>query len=68
MDENERVKLTMHELRLMGGVGRAIVVVSTVFGVAALSAGAASADGPVQIRSRLGDFCLDAPSPSGDIR
>jgi hypothetical protein len=61
------MELTMHELRLMGGVGRAVVVVSTVFGVATLSAGAASADGPVQIRSRLGDFCLDAPSPSGDI-
>jgi uncharacterized membrane protein len=46
VDENE-MELTMHELRLMGGVGRAVVVVSTVFGVATLSAGAASADGPV---------------------
>ena len=64
MDENEKMELTMHELRLMGGVGRALVVVSTVFGVAMLSAGAASANGPVQIRSRLGDVCLDAPSGS----
>ncbi len=54
----------MHELRLMGGVGRALVAVSTVLGVAMLSAGAAGADGPVQLRSRLGDVCRDAPSGS----
>ena len=54
----------MHELRLMGGVGRDLVVVGAVFGVVMLSVGAASADGPVQLSSRLGDVCLDAPSGS----
>jgi hypothetical protein len=68
VDENERVELTRHELRLMGGVGRAVVVVSTVFGVATLSAGAASADGPVQIRSRLGDFVWTPPVRAGTSR
>jgi hypothetical protein len=53
----------MHELRLMGAVG-ILVVVGTAFGVAMLSAGAASADGPVQLRSRLGDVCLNAPGGS----
>jgi hypothetical protein len=52
----------MYESRLMDGVRRALVVVGAVFAVAALSAGAASADGPVQLRSRLGNFCLDAPN------
>jgi hypothetical protein len=61
-DENQKMELTMHELRLMGGVRRAVVVVSTVLGVATLSAGAAGADGPLQLRSRFGDVCLDAPS------
>ena len=64
VDENQKMELQMHELPLMGGVGRALVVVSTVFGVATLSAGAASADGPVQLRSRLGELCLDAPGGS----
>lgn len=54
----------VHELRLMGGVGRDLVVVGAVFGVVMLSVGAASADGPVQLSSRLGDVCLDAPSGS----
>ena len=54
----------MHELRLMGAVGRVLVVVGTASGVAMLSAGAASADGPAQLRSRLGDVCLDAPGAS----
>jgi Ricin-type beta-trefoil lectin domain len=52
----------MHESKLMGGVHRALVMVGAVFGVAALSAGEARADGPVQLRSRLGDFCLDTPT------
>jgi hypothetical protein len=55
----------MHEPRLMGGVRQAVAVVGVVFGVAVLSADVASADGPFQLTSRLGDFCLDAPS--GDI-
>jgi hypothetical protein len=62
--ENEKTNLTMHELRLMGSVSRALVVVSTVLGAAMLNPGAASADGPVQLRSRLGDVCLDAPTGS----
>ncbi|HTQ22367.1 RICIN domain-containing protein [Mycobacterium sp.] len=33
-------------------------------GVTVLGAGEASADGPVQLRTRLGDVCLDAPSDS----
>jgi Ricin-type beta-trefoil lectin domain len=46
------------------GFRRAFAVVGTVFGVAMLSAGPAGADGPIQVKSRLGDFCLDAPSGS----
>jgi Ricin-type beta-trefoil lectin domain len=67
VDDNERFELTMHELRVMGGIGRALGIVSTVLGVAMRSAGAAGADGPVQIRSQLGDVCLDAPSLIWDI-
>jgi hypothetical protein len=57
----------MRVLGLMRGVGRALVIVSTALGGTMLSAGAASADGPVHIRSRLGDACLDAPSWIGDV-
>src|SRR6201997_596311 len=52
----------MHESRLMGGVRRIFVVVGAVFGVALLSAGVASAADPVQLRSRLGNWCFDGPS------
>ena len=52
----------MHESRLMGGVRRALVVVGAVFGVALLSAGVASAADPVQLKSRLGNWCLDGPT------
>ena len=52
----------MHESRLMGGVRRALVVVGAVFGVALLSAGVAGAAGPVQLKSRLGNWCLDGPN------
>src|ERR1700744_1889671 len=55
----------MRVLGTTGGVGRALVVVSTVF--AMLSAGVESADGPIHVRSRLGDACLDAPSWIGDV-
>ena len=48
-------------MRLINDVGRALAVASTVLGVGVLSAGAATADGPVQVKSRLGDACLDAP-------
>ncbi|WP_423202371.1 RICIN domain-containing protein [Mycobacterium decipiens] len=46
----------------MRGVCRAVVVAGAVFGVALLSAGVASADGSVQVKSRLGNWCLDTPS------
>jgi ricin-type beta-trefoil lectin protein len=52
----------MQESRLMGGVRPALVVVGAVFGVALLSAGAASAADPVQLRSRLGNWCFDGPN------
>ena len=49
----------MHESRL---AGRALVVVGALFGVALLSAGVASAADPVQLRSRLGNWCFDGPN------
>ena len=52
----------MHQSRLMGGVRRALVVVGAVSGVALLSAGAASAADPIQLKSRLGNWCLDGPN------
>jgi hypothetical protein len=51
----------MHESQVMGGTRRALVVTGAVFGVALLSAGVANASDPVQLRSRLGDWCLDGP-------
>ncbi|RFZ41306.1 Ricin-type beta-trefoil lectin domain protein [Mycobacterium marinum] len=54
----------MGQSQLMGGLRRVIVVVSMVFGAATFNAGQAGADGPVQLKSRLGDVCLDAPSGS----
>ena len=52
----------MHESQLMGGVRRSFVVVGAMFGVALLSAGVASAATPVQLKSRLGNWCLDSPT------
>jgi hypothetical protein len=53
----------MDQSRWMGGARRSVVVVGTVFGVALLSAGVASAADPVQLKSRLaGNWCLDAPN------
>ncbi|MBV9088919.1 MAG: ricin-type beta-trefoil lectin domain protein [Mycobacteriaceae bacterium] len=52
----------MHESRLTGGVRRAVVAVGAVFAVALLTAGLASAAGPVQLKSRLGNWCLDGPN------
>jgi hypothetical protein len=51
----------MHESRSMG-VRRALDVVGAVFGVALLSAGVANAADPVQLKSRLGNWCLDGPN------
>lgn len=48
----------------MAGARRALVIAGAVLGVAVLNVGVARADGPVQLRSRLGDVCLDAPSGS----
>ncbi len=52
----------MHELPLMGGVRRALVVAGAVFGVELISAAVASAADPVRLKSRLGDWCLDGPN------
>jgi hypothetical protein len=54
----------MRELRLMGGVRRALVVGGAVVGSALMSAGVAGAADPVQLKSRLGNWCLDAPGGS----
>jgi Ricin-type beta-trefoil lectin domain len=52
----------MPELRSMGGVRPTLVVVGAVFGVTLLSAGVASAADPVQLKSRLGNWCFDGPN------
>jgi hypothetical protein len=54
----------MHESRLMDCVRRALIVVGALSGVALLSAGVASAAEPVQLKSRLGNWCLDGPNGS----
>jgi|SRR5580693_1587139 hypothetical protein len=50
--------------RLMGGAGFAAWVIGAVCTVAVLGAGVARADGPVQLRNRAGNFCLDRPDGS----
>ena len=50
----------MHESQ--GVVRWALVVVGALSAVAVMSAGVASATGPAQLRSRLGNWCLDAPN------
>jgi len=52
----------MAESQLTGGVCRAIVAIGAVLGVALLCAGVASAAEPVQLKSRLGNWCLDGPN------
>ena len=52
----------MRQSRAMGGAGRALFVGGAVLGVALLSAGVASAVDPVQLKSRLGNSCFDAPN------
>ena len=42
--------------------GRALVVMGAAFGVALLGTGVASAADPVQLKSRLGNWCLDGPN------
>ncbi len=52
----------MHRSRLLGDARRALFVVGAVFGVALSGAGLASAADPVQLKSRLGDWCIDGPN------
>jgi hypothetical protein len=52
----------MPESRLMGDMRLALVVAGAVSGVALLTAGVASAADPVQLKSRLGNWCLDGPN------
>ncbi|CAM4256545.1 Ricin-type beta-trefoil lectin domain protein [Mycobacterium basiliense] len=54
----------MYQTWMINGVRRALVFMGTVFVVAVLGIGQAKANGPVQLKSRLGDACLDAPSGS----
>jgi Ricin-type beta-trefoil lectin domain len=52
----------MHEPQLKGGARRALVVAGAGLCVALLGAGLASAAGPVQLKSRMGNWCLDGPN------
>lgn len=52
----------MHGSWLMAAWRRPLVVVGAVLGVGLLSAGVASAADPVQLKSRMGNWCLDAPN------
>jgi Ricin-type beta-trefoil lectin domain len=52
----------MHESRSIGGARRVLAVAGAGLGVALLSAGLASAAGPVQLKSRMGNWCLDGPN------
>lgn len=52
----------MNETRLVGGGWCALAVAGAVCGVALLGLGAASAAAPVQLKSRLGNWCLDGPN------
>jgi Ricin-type beta-trefoil lectin domain len=50
----------MHKPRLMGNLCRSLVVAGAMLSVASLTAGVASAAGPAQFKSRLGNWCLDS--------
>lgn len=52
----------MYESQRTGGVRRALVTAGAMFGVGLLSAGVANAVDPVQLRSRLGNWCIDGPN------
>lgn len=52
----------MHESQLMGSVRRALLITGAGLGIALLSAGVISAAGPVQLKSRMGNWCLDGPN------
>lgn len=51
----------MYESQLMCGVRRTALITGVGLGIALLSAGAAGAAGPAQLKSRMGDWCLDGP-------
>lgn len=52
----------MYASRLMGDVRHFLIAIGAVFSVALLSAGVAGAAAPVQLKSRLGNWCLDNPN------
>src|SRR6516164_11093568 len=52
----------MHASQLKIDVRQVLFVVGTVVSAALLSAGVANAAGPVQLKSRLGNWCLDGPN------
>jgi Ricin-type beta-trefoil lectin domain len=54
----------MRQSRVVRGARQAVVLTVAVFAGAMPSAGEATADGPVVLKSRLGDVCLDAPNGS----
>ncbi|OBJ77432.1 hypothetical protein A9W97_06155 [Mycobacterium gordonae] len=54
----------MRNFRSIGGAFVAVAAAAAVAGIAGLSAAPAHADGPVQVKSRMGDVCLDAPDGS----
>jgi len=53
---------TRHPPQTVRGPGRAGLVAGAVCGAALLLAATAGAAGPVQLKSRMGNWCLDAPS------
>ena len=55
-DRDERMEQKMYESRATGGVRRALLVAGAGLGVALLSAGVAGAAGPVQLKSRMGNW------------
>lgn len=54
----------MDESQSTGAVRRSLFVVGAVFGVALLNAAPTSAAGPAQLKSRMGNWCLDSPNGS----
>lgn len=52
----------MQKSRSIRGVRRAPIALGTMFAAALCGAGMASAADPVQLQSRLGNWCLDAPN------
>jgi hypothetical protein len=52
----------MRKSRLTGDASGLLAVAGALFGVALLSAGVSGAADQVQLRSRLGNWCLDAPN------